>query len=323
MTPKQRERFAADVIGGLQCSPKTLPCKYFYDARGSELFEAICQTAEYYVTRADLALHEAHLPEIASCIGPNAHVIEFGSGAGIKTRKLLAALERPRAYTPIEISAAALKRSAKELAQAFPDIEICPLRADYTRPIDAEALAMEPPASRRVVYFPGSTIGNFTADEARDFLIRMGNIAGPKGAVLVGVDLIKPRERLEAAYDDQDGVTAQFNLNLLLRLQNDLGARLNLDDFSHEARFNDEARRIEMHLKAVRNTAIELNEQRFELAAGETIHTENSHKYSVSDFRELAETAGLASTRVWKDPEGLFSMHWLEKEKPPVGTTEG
>lgn len=310
------EAFLKDVLDGLSARPRTLPCKYLYDAKGSALFEEICQTEDYYVTRADLALHESHIGEFSAIVGPGAHIIEFGSGAGIKTRKLLAGLEQPRAYTPIEISVAALAESARELETAFPEIEICPLRADYTRPIDAESLRLEPPASRRVVYFPGSTISNFEHDEARAFLERMRFIAGPDGGILIGVDLLKPADRLLRAYDDAEGVTARFNLNLLERLANELGAELESDSFVHEARFNTDFNRIEMHLVARRPTRISLGGQHFDFAAGDSIHTENSHKYSVRDFRELAATAGLESLRVWKDPQGLFSMHWLQSSQP-------
>lgn len=303
--------FAADLRRGLSTRPRTVPCKYLYDARGSELFEGICATSDYYVTRADLALHEAHLTEMATAIGPRAHVIEFGSGAGVKTRRLLAGLEDPRAYTPIEISASALKASTRQLQRAFPEIEIRPLRADYTQPIPESAVTLDPPADRRVIYFPGSTISNFTHDEARDFLARMANIVGPKGGVIIGVDLIKNRQRLLAAYDDSEGVTAAFNLNLLTRMNRELDAGIDEDAFHHEARFNPEYKRVEMHLVADRDVSFSLDGETFEMAAGDTIHTENSHKYSVKDFRELAESAGLKSKKVWKDPEGLFSTHYL------------
>ncbi len=304
--------FLDDVVAGLSATPRCLPCKYLYDARGSELFEAICQTEDYYVTRADLALHEAHIGEISTLAGPGVHVVELGSGAGVKTRKLLAGIYRPRAYTPIEISAAALAVSARELRSAFPDIEIRPLRADYTQPISAELLALDPPAQRRLVYFPGSTISNFEHNEAAVFLQRMANIAGPTGAILIGVDLLKPKQRLLAAYDDRDGITAAFNLNLLHRINRELDATVEVDAFVHEARFNPDQKRIEMHLVAQRPTRIQVGGRSFDFEPGDSIHTENSHKYSVADFRRLAERAGLHSVKVWKDPDNLFSMHWLK-----------
>ena len=314
MSPQpSHQRFLQDVINGLSKDSPELPCKYLYDARGSELFEAICQTDDYYVTRADLALHEAHIGEIGHRIGPEAHIIEFGSGAGIKTRKLLAGLERPRAYTPIEISAAALATSARELQSAFPEIEIRPLKADYTRSIDGEQLKLDPPSRRRVVYFPGSTISNFEHDQACDFLRRMANIAGDMGAILIGVDLLKPEARLLRAYDDAEGITAAFNLNLLERMRRELDAEVDLQAFAHKVRFNTGLSRIEMHLVACRPTEIRIGDKVFSFAPGQSIHTENSHKYSVRDFRQLAARAGLESLQVWKDPDGLFSMHWLER----------
>lgn len=309
----EQAQFLSDALAGLADSPKSLPCKYLYDARGSELFEAICSTDDYYVTRADLALHEHHLPEIAELIGPAAHIIELGSGSGVKTRKLLASLDSPRAYTPIEISAAALAASTKTLKADFPDIDICPLQADYTLPISDEAIELEPPPQCRVVYFPGSTISNFDHDEAVAFLARLHQMAGSNGAVLVGVDLLKNRQRLLSAYDDSEGVTARFNRNLLTRLHKELGAELEKDAFRHEARFNEQLNRIEMHLVASRATRIVLDGREFNFEEGESIHTESSHKYSLLDFRKLAARAGLASKKAWKDPEGLFSMHWLEE----------
>lgn len=306
------DRFRADVLAGLAARPRSIPCKYLYDARGSSLFEAICSTEEYYVTRADLALHEAHLPEIARRIGAGAHVVEFGSGAGVKTRLLLDSLERPRAYTPIEISAEALSQSVSALEEAFPDLHIRPIQADYTLPVPDSALVLEPPARRRVVYFPGSTISNFSHDEAAGFLGRMARIAGAGGAVLIGVDLLKPAAQLLAAYDDAEGITAAFNLNLLERLRRELGAELDPGAFRHEARWNRKFKRIEMHLVATRPTRIRINADVFEFDRGEGIHTENSHKYSVADFRRLARLGGLKPVHVWKDPEGLFSMHYLE-----------
>jgi len=303
--------FLADALDGLSATPRTLPCKYLYDARGSELFEAICDTRDYYVTRADLALHDAHLAEIAGLIGPDAHVIEFGSGAGVKTRHLLAALESPRAYTPIEISEAALRASAAQLQQAFTNLDIEPLCADYTQPIDDSALELDPPARRRVMYFPGSTISNFEHGEALEFLARMARIIGKSGGVLIGVDLLKSEERLIKAYDDDQGVTAAFNLNLLHRMIRDLDAAIDVEAFRHEARFNSQLGRVEMHLVAKTDTEIGLAGQRFSFDAGESIHTENSHKYSIDGFTDLARSAGLRSEQVWTDPDGLFSMHWL------------
>ncbi len=320
MTPDQKRQFAADVLHGLTARPPAIPCKYLYDERGSELFEAICETDDYYVTRADLALHRTHIDDIVAAIGPHAHIVEFGSGAGVKIRAILEAAESPRAYTAIEISREALEQSLEALREQFPAIEIHGLQADYTQPIDSEVFRLDPPARRRVIYFPGSTISNFSHSEAHDFLARMARMAGPGGAVLIGVDLIKPIARLERAYDDRDGVTAAFNLNLLTRLQRDLGARVSLEDFQHRAWFNPQEQRIEMHLLARRDTRIELNGRHFEFAAGDCIHTENSHKYSVESFSALLDGTGLRRVQTWTDPDGLFSMHHLEVHADKPGS---
>jgi len=301
----------SDVLEGLGRQPRSTPSKYLYDARGSELFEQITRLKEYYVTRADLALHRKCLPEISSRVGPQAHIIELGSGAGTKTRLLLQSLDKPRAYTPIEISAAALEQSAEALAEAFPDLLIHPLEADYTAPIPKADLRLEPPARRRVVYFPGSTIGNFDPPDAVEFMRRLRNMMGTDGALIVGIDLIKPRHQLIAAYDDSEGVTAAFNLNLLTRLKREINAEVDIDAFRHEARWNDEHKRIEMHLVATRDTGIVIDDRRFDFKPGESIHTESSYKYTADSFAQLASQAGLHSDGVWYDPNRLFSTHWL------------
>ncbi|MEM1082113.1 MAG: L-histidine N(alpha)-methyltransferase [Pseudomonadota bacterium] len=285
---EQSDVFMEDVIIGLAQSQPEIPCKYLYDERGSELFEAIGKTQEYYVTRADLALHRQHADAIAQRIGQSAHIIEFGSGAGIKIRLLLGAAIQPRAYTPIEISPQALESSVNALQQAFPSLDIQPVIADYTQDIPDHILDLEPPARRRVIYFPGSTISNFSRRQAIDFLHRMQRMVGPSGGLLIGVDLIKPTAVLEAAYNDAEGVTAQFNLNLLERLRTELGASVERADFKHEARFNQAQSRIEMHLIALKPTVIELGQARFEFNTGDSIHTENSYKYSIESFAELA-----------------------------------
>ncbi|MDT8438118.1 MAG: L-histidine N(alpha)-methyltransferase [Wenzhouxiangellaceae bacterium] len=312
MTPEQKRRFADDVIAGLSAPQPDIPCKYLYDERGSKLFEAICETDDYYVTRADIALHEAHVDEIEAAIGPDAHIIEFGSGAGIKIRIILGSADHVRAYTAIEISRQALAQAAAELRRDFPELEIHSLAADYTHDIDTELFRLDPPARRRVIYFPGSTISNFTHEDAHAFLGRMARMAGTGGGVLIGVDRVKSRERLIRAYDDSEGVTAEFNRNLLRRLKTELGAEIDEDAFAHRARYVEALERIEMHLEAVRDTAITVDGQRFEFAAGDTIHTENSHKYSVESFKALLPGTGLELNTTWTDPEELFSMHYLE-----------
>ena len=304
--------FKKDVLLGLSESPRWLPCKYLYDAKGSDLFEKICDTDDYYVTRADLEIHEHQISEIAQLIGPNAHLIEFGSGSGIKTELLLSSLRAPRAYTPIEISKTALNASVTQLRQRFKSLEVQPLQADYTEDIDPSHLTLEPSAQRRVIYFPGSTIGNFTHDQARAFLARMRKMAGSGGLIFVGVDLIKPVNKLLLAYDDKAGITAEFNKNLLQRIQTELNGRLDLSAFEHESRFNHELQRVEMHLVAQRSTRIEVDDHVFEFDRGESIHTESSHKYSIEDFQTLAKDSGLNPMRFWLDGHAQFSMHCLE-----------
>ena len=315
---EQSDVFLDEVLQGLAQQQPEIPCKYLYDERGSALFEAITQTAEYYVTRADLALHQAHANAIAERIGPAAHIIEFGSGAGTKIRLLLNAAEHLRASTPIEISAQALAASVDRLQHDYPNLDVRPLNADYTQDIPDEVLQLEPPARRRVVYFPGSTISNFNRDQAKQFLNRMKRMTEASGGILIGVDLIKSTDQLLAAYDDAAGVTADFNLNLLKRLRDELGANLQIGDFRHEARYNDRFERIEMHLVAQRDTRIQLDGREFVFSKGNSIHTENSHKYSVASFTALAQQAGLTLIETWTDPDQLFSMHYLVPAESPV-----
>ncbi len=304
--------FEEDVLIGLSESPRWLPCKYLYDAKGSALFEKICDTEDYYVTRADLEIHRHQIAEVAQLIGSNAHLIEFGSGSGIKTELLISALLQPRAYTPIEISQTALDASVDQLRKRFQHLDVHPLQADYTEDIDPHHLHLDPVARRRVIYFPGSTIGNFTRDQASTFLKRMGKMAGDDGLIFIGVDLIKPINKLLRAYDDSAGITAEFNLNLLQRLRNELNADIDCDAFAHESRFNRALQRVEMHLVAQSPTSIGLGEQHFEFSKGESIHTESSHKYSIAGFQDLARESGLNPVRYWLDSQAQFSMHCLE-----------
>lgn len=311
------EQFMSDVIAGLSQGQKALPCKYLYDEDGSRLFEAICDTSDYYVTRADLAVLDQHLPEMAQLIGEQVHVIEFGSGAGVKTRHLLEALQAPQAYTPIEISASALDASAAELRAEFSQIEIRPLQWDYTQDIPSSVLSLGEPDQRRLVFFPGSTISNFTHAEAADFLSRIrkmikGQGERPDGGLLIGVDLIKSHDILVAAYDDSEGVTSDFNLNLLHRINRELDANFAVDQFRHEARYNTDHNRIEMHLVSQQDQQVRINGHRFEFKDGESIHTENSHKYSVEGFSKLAHESGLKVVKTWTDNNKLFSTHYLE-----------
>jgi dimethylhistidine N-methyltransferase len=294
------------VLSGLQSTPKSLPCKYFYDARGSELFEQICELEEYYPTRTELQILRARLPEISAKLGPHCMIIEYGTGSGVKTGMLLESLVNPAAYVPIDICRDALMQSAETLAERFADLELMPICADFTQEIEIPRAPRE--AARHVVFFPGSTIGNLTHDEAVKFLRGCARLCGSGGAILLGVDLVKDSVRLEAAYDDAAGVTAEFNRNLLHRMNRELGADFDVDAFAHEALYNATAGRIEMHLRCQREMEVSIDGTKLHFAAGETVHTESSHKYTPEGFRQLAYRAGLRPEGYWADSESLFSV---------------
>lgn len=302
-------RFLDDVLTGLGAAPKALSPKYFYDARGSELFEAICELPEYYPTRTELALMRDHAADMAAQIGADSLLIEFGSGAGVKTETLLRAL-RPVAYVPVEIASEALRASTARLAAEFPQLAIIAVCADYMQPLQVPALERVR-AARRIIYFPGSTIGNLTPEEALVFLGRAHKLAGTNGAMLIGVDLKKAPDMLHAAYNDAQGVTAEFNLNLLRRINRELAADFNPDQFRHVAFYNAAAGRIEMHIESLCAQTVTVSGRSFAFAAGERMHTENSCKYSVEEFQRLAQSAGFRAGQVWADRERLFAVHLL------------
>lgn len=304
-----RSRFVEAVLAGLGADAKRLPCKYFYDERGSELFERICGLEEYYLTRTEVAIMEKHAAEMAAALGPRCLLIEYGSGSGRKTRLLLETLAEPRAYVPIDLSRTVLLKSAGAIAAAFPSLEVVPLLGDYTGSLDLPEIGR--PAERRIVYFPGSTIGNFTPPEAASFLARMRRIAGPAGGLLIGADLKKDPRVLEAAYDDRQGVTAAFNLNLLERINRELGADFRLDRFRHLAFYNAPEGRIEMHLVSTQPHEVRVAGETFSFSSGERIHTENSYKYTLEEFGDLAARAGLNVRRVWTDADRMFSVQYL------------
>lgn len=304
-----RGRFARDVIEGLTRSPRSLPCKYFYDLRGSQLFDRITEQEAYYPTLAETELLEAHAASIATLLGPRVDLIELGSGSSIKTRLLLTALGNPLRYVPIDISAEHLKASARKLSAAYPDLRIEPVVGDYSVPIEGVSVL---PNATRVVFFPGSSVGNFEPDDAVAFLARAKKLAGPAGVVLIGVDLPKAREVLERAYDDPAGVTAAFNLNLLHRMVRELGAAIELEHFGHAAVWQPVPSRVEMRLVARQATHITVEGARFDFAAGDFIVTEHCYKHDVEAFGALARSAGLTPRRVWLDPAGRVSMHWLD-----------
>lgn len=300
-----------DVLDGLSRTPKRLPSKYFYDRRGSELFEAITRQPEYYPTRIELGLLERYGAEIAEIVGPRAHVVEYGSGSGRKTRRLLDALEDPVAYTPIEISRAALLASSERLDREFADIEVLPVCADFTRPVPLPQPSR--PADHAFVFFPGSTIGNFVRDEAVRLLRAMYETMGRNGGALVGIDLQKDPAVIEAAYNDAAGVTAEFTLNMLARLNRDTGSDFDLAGFEHRARYVPEAGRIETCLVSRRAQDVHVDGRAFHFAAGEAMGVEYSHKYTDAGFAAMAVEAGLRVVAGWNDERDWFGLRLLQR----------
>jgi dimethylhistidine N-methyltransferase len=286
-----------------------VPCKFFYDELGSRLFDRICELDDYYPTRTETGILQKRLPDIAELCGPRCAVVEPGSGSSAKTRLLLDHLESPVAYIPIEISRAHLVRAAKALNGDYFSLEILPVCADYHQPLQLPEPAQTP--SRTLVFFPGSTIGNFERGEATEFLSRIAGWCQPGDALLVGVDLQKDPEVLHRAYNDSEGVTAAFNLNLLQRANDELGAAFQLGQFRHEAIYDEDAGRIEMRLISQTQQQVALAGKRLEFDTGEIITTEYSHKYTIDGFRQLAETAGWTPRRVWTDDRQWFSVHYL------------
>lgn len=301
--------FRDDVLRGLGDSPKHLPPKYFYDAVGSALFDAICALPEYYPTRVETALIQAHAADIASALGASCALIEFGSGVSRKSRLLIEAA-RPAVYVPIDIARETLRVAAEGLRQSFPGLPILAVCADYSTALELPALSQFAPR-RRAIFFPGSTIGNFDPDEAVAFLAGARRLAGPGGALVIGVDLRKDKSVLEAAYDDPQGVTAAFNLNVLARINRELDADLDLRAFRHRAWYDETLGRIEMHLQAERDQTALIGGARIAFARGETIHTESSYKYTVPGFQSLAARAGFQPAACWVDAAGLFSIHYM------------
>lgn len=301
--------FLSDVIAGLSREPRTLPCKYFYDARGAALFQKICELPEYYVTRTEIAILERHGHEIASHLGQEIQLIGLGTGAGTKTRILLEALERPAVYMPVDISEKQLLKSTAMFREIFPDLEILPVCADYLQPVTLPSPRRK--VSRKIVYFPGSTIGNFEPDEALQFLRRIANVCGENGGLLIGVDLRKDRQVIEAAYNDTAGITAEFNLNLLARANRELGADFELPRWRHRAIYNSDKGRIEMYLISETDQIVRVADREFRLRPGEKILTEYSYKHSPETFAELARRAGFEFEKIWTDEARLFGVFYF------------
>jgi L-histidine N-alpha-methyltransferase len=292
-----------DVLCGLTASPKTLPPKLFYDEEGARLFERICTLDEYYLTRTELSILRRSVGEISELVGPRAALIEYGSGAGVKIRLLLDALRHPAAYVPIDISHEQLARVSSELAGDYPSVAIRPLCADYTLPLSVPHL---PEHDRRLAFFPGSTIGNFHPAEAAAFLRRVRRAVGPGGMLLLGVDRRKDAATLDAAYDDREGVTAAFNLNVLRRINRELNADFDLRRFRHHAFFNETAGRVEMHLEATVAHEVDVGGTRILFSRGETIWTESSYKYDRDQLATVTNAAGFTIERLWTDADDRF-----------------
>ncbi|NKN33613.1 L-histidine N(alpha)-methyltransferase [Marichromatium bheemlicum] len=300
----------AEVLAGLSSTPKRLPPKLFYDAHGSQLFDAITELPEYYLTRTEIAILCDHGEEMADLLGRGRVLLELGSGSSLKIRTLLAALE-PEVYVPIDISREHLRASAEALAEHFPTLAIHATCADYSVPFE---LPTEGDREGLAAFFPGSSIGNFEPEAARALLTRVAALVGIGGRLLVGVDLQKDRTTLERAYDDDQGVTAAFSLNVLTRLNRELGADFDLEQFVHRSFYNEALGRVETHLEALCEQRVRVAGEPFVLAAGERIHVENSYKYDIAGFHQLAAGAGFVPERVWTDPRRLFSVHCLRVE---------
>ncbi len=300
--------FLHDVLTGLARPQKSIPPKYFYDAAGSHLFDRICDVPEYYPTRTELAILAEAAPAIAARIGPGAALIEFGAGSSVKARILLDALDAPSAYIPIDISGDHMRAAAQELARDYPDIAVVPVEADFMQKVRLPA-SLERRA--RLGFFPGSTIGNLSPDNAETFMSRAAGSLGPGAHFLVGVDLKKHGAILHAAYNDAAGVTAAFNLNLLTRINRELGGTFDLKAFRHRAYYNAARGRVEMHLESLKPQTVRVAGDNFAFREGETIHTENSYKYSVADFQNLAARTGWRPVDCFMDSEKLFSVHLL------------
>ena len=298
--------FEADVLEGLRVGPKHVPAKYFYDSAGSQLFERITELPEYYPTRCEISILHSHGGDIAKLIPSGAALVEFGSGSSKKARILLSAAPKLAAYVPVDICGEMIEQEAVELRTDFPDLKVLPVTADICKPFDLPEEAKKAPV--RIGFFPGSTIGNFEPHEASAFLRNAGNILGRGSILIIGADLIKSTDVLNAAYNDAQGVTAQFNLNLLTRINRELGGTFQLSTFEHHAFYNRERHRVEMHLASLKRQKVKVAGETIEFRAGETIHTENSYKYSIELLAALARGVGWLPLAAWTDTRKFFSI---------------
>ena len=307
LAKRTEDPFLKDVLDGLSLPRKRLSSKYFYDAIGSHLFDKITELDEYYLTRTELAILRTHAAAMAARCGPGCLLIEPGAGSLVKVRLLLDRLERPAGYVPVDVSGEHLRIAAKELACDYPELDVRPVVADFMQPIELPSIRAE----RRVVHFPGSTIGNFDPPDADDLLRRIARLVGPGGGLLLGVDLRKDPAILEPAYNDADGVTAAFNRNLLARINRELGGDFDLARFRHLSFFNIERSRIEMHLVSAADQEVHIGERTFTFRTGESIRTENSYKYDVAELIERAAACGLRAEETWTDENGYFAVLYL------------
>lgn len=309
-TPSEPDDFYQAVIEGFSTHPRSVPPKYFYDLEGSRLFESICEQPEYYPTRTEVALLEQYAAEIAELAGTGCYLVEPGSGSCEKVRLLLDAMQ-PASYIPMDISGEHLDKAAADLAADYPWLDVHAVCADITADV---SLPFIPENASAVFFYPGSSIGNFEPDAAVEFLGHLARIAGKGGGLLIGVDLKKDAETLNAAYNDASGVTAAFNLNILRRVNHQLEGDFDIDAFDHHAFYNNVKGRIEMHLISTRKQTARIDGHTFEFNAGDTIHTESSYKYTTGEFQALAQQAGLSPCSVWTDSDSLFSLHFLRVE---------
>ncbi len=303
----ENSSFHEDIISGLSNKPRNIPPKYFYDEHGSHLFDAICETPEYYPTRTETAIIKDNLEEICTYLGKECVLIEPGSGASKKVRLLLDMLE-PHTYIPLDISSDYLYSVARNLVSEYPKLRVIAACVDFTTPIN---LPDYPVKKRRVAFFPGSSIGNFEPEEAVTFLRNLHSLVEPGGGLLIGVDLKKDPDILNNAYNDKQGITAQFNLNILTHINRKLNTNFDVDCFEHKAFYNEVSGRVEMHLLCKDSQSVTIGNNVFKLEQGESIHTENSYKYSISEFHSLAMQAGFNREKTWTDADGLFSIHYL------------
>jgi L-histidine Nalpha-methyltransferase len=305
----QHAKKVVEILDGLSQPEKRVSPKYFYDERGSQLFDAITQLPEYYLTGTEISIMRSNISEIVELVGTQASLIEFGSGSSLKTRILLEHLDELAAYVPVDISEEHLLASARQIGSEFPDVDILPVVADFTQEFQLPKPAVMP--LRNIVYFPGSTIGNFTNDAALELLKVMRHEARDNGALLIGVDLQKDPAVIENAYNDSAGVTAAFNVNMLRHLNRDYGADFDLDTFSHDARYDPDEGRVVLRLVSAKDQVVRLGDAEIDIAEGEAILTEYSHKYTLKGFASMAEQAGFRVTKVWTDPDRLFSVQYL------------